>query len=435
MKKTYTKKQIQEAINYWTKQLENGNYILTESPNNANFKFNSQIQAITDKFKPVYDDICGMSVQQILDGDFTDTANKLLNNYAKSVGRTGTRYIPGAYSHAGFEYHNMLDVNFEFTDIIAKTFNARILYTSINDVRYVPDGNPYDGVSPERFKNKIISKVLFKFKSDFQLKDLTQLNNIKCKKAYLSGTKLKVKDLNNEDLKNNQVQASLLSIIDIEQFGIHYGNLKQNFSNFLTYAAAPILNQMLIKAQYVDIAYVKPIIKQIYNIPKLTDQLYSKDRKNANDTDAIFIRNKQINREKLKNKLYSKRLQQKAQTILKQCENDNETFLDVSERDDLGEIVSLMLGVDNLEDFCDPPNELTHDLEMARNEYFRESRYAEDLSETLLDKLVDEMLTVDEELFDSKRFTQMVDSIFDDSDMWDILDPYKYIETDDYYWD
>ena len=176
----------------------------------------------------------------------------------------------------------------------------------------------------------------------------------------------------------------------------------------------------------------EPIIKQIYNIPELTDQIRSKN--SDNDTDAIFMKNKQINREKIKNKLYIKRLQQKAQTILKQWENDNKTFLDVSERDDLGEVVSLMLGVDNLEEFCEPSTKLLNSLDLARNEYFSESGYADDLAETLLDQLVDEMLTIDKELFDSKRFIQMVDSIFDDSDMWDILDPYKYIETDDDYW-
>lgn len=299
--KTYTKKQIQEAIAYWEKKL-------TESPDNANLRFNPQLEQIASGFKPTEESICGMSVRQIMDGDLKTVAEELLRRYAESTGMTGKRYVPAAYSHAGYEHNNMLDVRFAVTDVKAGTFDARIVLAYVRDVKWVPDGNPYDGVSPEYIKTKMIHKILFKFKPDFQLLDLTRLDAMKCREASLLFSDLNFKDLNEDDKKKADILSLLTWMLRLDRPGWLF-NI-DNFFKFLNYAAAPVINRMLTTAQYVDADSVKDVVAKIRNIPGLADQLKHKDG-NA-DADALFMRRRDSRREELKRKIRSRSLMQAA---------------------------------------------------------------------------------------------------------------------------
>ncbi len=409
----------------------------TQAVNENDHKWNSDIERIVSNFQPKVHDIEGVSLTEFGTEDPVKVAEKIYGALAEKNGLTGTRYVRGGYSHAGFDYDNSFDGDFKLYFNDRPTFTFRHVVLNKRHTKWVPDGNPYDGVNPVDVWITKANHCAITVKPGFKMSDLKDIQ---------TGMKSVNQFAGKFDITQNaKYPYGTLEWLFNAKSSWYKKNLYSNYINFVAYEAGPFLTKKLLDLGTIAGSDLSELTAQIVKLNGVDAALEPKH--GGGQTPDEFIAARDAHRQELKRKLADKKNVAATQAKVdefKKLIDDGITYEELKNRDDFPNIVTAVLTMsgklgNGYKPACCDYHEYNFgadedDLELYRNQSFDEDAYWEKFDEIMDERIEEAMEDSAGDEVDYDSFEKDMLSAVQHANDEDVLDPYDYVhEYDDDY--
>lgn len=427
LKEVFSDNYVQSCYWEWDNDMVNEN----------DHKWNSDIEKIVSNFQPKVHDIEGVSLTEFGTEDPVKLAEKIYAALAEKNGLTGKRYVSGGYSHAGFDYDNSFDGDFKLYFNDRPTFTFRHVVLNKRHTRWVPDGNPYDGVSPETVWITMANHCAITVKPGFKMSDLKDIQ---------TGMKSVNQFVGKFDVTQNaKYPFQTLKWLFNAKTSWYDEKLFSNYLNFVAYEAGPFLTKKLLELGTIAGTDLAGLTAQIVNL-KGVDKALEPKRGGHGQTPDEFVAARNAHRQELKRKLADKKTAAATQAKVdefKKLIDNGITYEELKNRDDFPNIVTAVLTMSGklrsrYKPSCCDYHEYNfgvdkNDLELYSNQSFDEDGYWEKFDEIMDDEIEACMAEGAGDAVEYDSFEEEMLSAVQTAER--VIDPYDYVSeySDDYY--